>query len=168
MLIILLTALIPMIVGAVYYHPKVVGSAWMRANNFTAEDLKGANMAVIFGVSFIMSILLAYLLQYLVIHQTGVLSLLVGQEGFDDPNSAVRGFFNDFMELYGDEHRTFGHGALHGAIAAIFFVMPVITINSLFERRNWRYVTIHTGYWLITLVLMGGVLGQFASLAIPR
>lgn len=168
MLIILLTALIPLIVGAVYYHPKVVGTAWMRSNNFTAEDLEGANMALIFSLSFVMSILLAYLLQYFVIHQTGVLSLLVGQEGFDNPDSPVRGFFNDFMATYGAEHRTFGHGAFHGAIAAIFFIMPVITINSLFERRSWRYVMIHTGYWLITLVLMGGVLGQFATLAIPK
>jgi hypothetical protein len=168
MLILLPTALIPLIVGAVYYHPKVVGTAWMRANHFTEEDLKGANMALIFGLSFVMSILLALLLQTIVIHQMGVFSLLSGQEGFDDPASAVRGLFNDFMELYGAEHRTFGHGALHGAIAAGFFAVPILTINGLFERRSWRYVLIHAGYWLITLALMGGVLGQFAPLPIAE
>ncbi len=71
MLILLPTALIPLIVGAVYYHPKVAGTAWMRANHFTEEDLKGANMGLTFGLSFVMSILLALLLQTIVIHQMG-------------------------------------------------------------------------------------------------
>lgn len=168
MLIPLLTALVPLLVGAVYYHPKVVGSAWMRVNNFTTKDLEGANMPLIFGLSYVMSIFIAYLLQYLVVHQTGLLSLLAFQEGFDDPNSAVRGLFDDFMALYGDEHRSFGHGAFHGAIVAMLFVTPIIVINSLFERRGWKYVSIHAGYWLISLVLMGGILGQFMEVRVPN
>ncbi|MEL6988082.1 MAG: DUF1761 domain-containing protein [Bacteroidota bacterium] len=32
---------------------------------------------------------------------------------------------------------------------------------SLFERRGWKYVLIHAGYWLLTLTLIGGVVCQF-------
>ena len=167
MLILFFAALIPMAVGAVYYHPKVVGTAWMRANNFTTKDLEGANMALIFGLSYLMSLFIAYALQYVVVHQTGLLSLLLMQEGFEDPGSSVRGLFNDFMELYGDEHRSFGHGAFHGAAFAVFFVTPIITINSLFERRGWKYISIHAGYWIISLLLMGGLVSQFLKLPVP-
>jgi hypothetical protein len=167
MLILFLSALIPMIVGAVYYHPKVVGTVWMRTNNFTTKDLEGANMVLIFGLSYVMSVSLAFLLQSMVIHQQGVLSLLAFQEGFEDSGSAVRGLYDDFMATYGQEHRSFGHGSLHGAIVALLFVTPIFTINALFERRNWKYVAVHAGYWLITLLLMGGVIGQFGELSPP-
>ena len=35
-----LAALIPMIVGFVYYHPKVMGGMWMDANGFKLETMK--------------------------------------------------------------------------------------------------------------------------------
>ncbi|MEM1124806.1 MAG: DUF1761 domain-containing protein, partial [Bacteroidota bacterium] len=31
-------------------------------------------------------------------------------------------------------------------------------MNALFERRGWKYIWIHTGYWFITLALIGGLL----------
>lgn len=35
-------------------------------------------------------------------------------------------------------------------------------INALFERRGFKYIAIHTGYWLITLAIIGGLMCQFA------
>jgi hypothetical protein len=43
-------------------------------------------------------------------------------------------------------------------------VLPLIGINSLFERKSFKYIFIHTGYWIISLALMGGVLCQFLPL----
>ncbi len=151
-------ALIPMIVGAVYYHPKVVGNVWMKTNNFTEESLQGGKMAVIFGVSYIFSVLLTMVLFGMVIHQTQVLSLLMPE--VMESGSVAQQDFYDIMDKYGNNFRTFKHGALHGALLTIFFVLPVIGINALFERRGWKYILIHTGYWLITLILMGGLLCQ--------
>ena len=34
-----LTALVPMVVGFVYYHPQVLGGPWMRANGLTPESI---------------------------------------------------------------------------------------------------------------------------------
>ena len=150
------TALIPLAVGAFYYNDKVLGKAWMETNGFSSEDLEGANMAVIFGVSFLMSVLLSFTMAGVSIHQTGVAQVLFGAMG--EGNQDVINDFNAFMGKYGDVHRTFGHGALHGAFYTIFAVLPVIAINSLFERRGWKYILIHTGYWLITLTIMAGVL----------
>jgi len=59
--------------------------------------------------------------------------------------------------------RDFGHGALHGGALAIMLVFPLIAINSLFERRGWVYIGIHTGYWFVVFTLIGGVLCQFLT-----
>ena len=60
------------------------------------------------------------------------------------------------MDQYGQNFRTFKHGAFHGTLSGIFYAFPIIAINALFERRSWKYIWIHTGYWILTLALMGG------------
>lgn len=57
---IILGALVPMLVGLVWYHPKVFGKAWMKSLNFTDKDVKGGNMPVIFGLAFLMALTLSY------------------------------------------------------------------------------------------------------------
>ena len=151
-----LVAAIPMVIGAVYYHPKVVGGAWMKTNNFTEESLQGANMAVIFGVSYLFALMFSFFFTNLAIHQTNLYGLLMPE--IQDVSSAAHADLTDFMAKYGDRHRTFSHGAVHGVIAAIFFALPILGINALFERRGGKYILIHFGYWLITLALMGGTL----------
>ena len=68
------------------------------------------------------------------------------------------------MELHGNDFRTFKHGAFHGTIGALFLALPILGINALFERRSFKYIAIHTGYWMLTMGLMGGVLCQFIEL----
>ena len=151
-------ALIPLIVGAVYYHPKVVGGAWMKSNGFTEESLQGANMAVIFGVSYLFSVLIAFTMMGVTIHQAGAFSMMMPE--VMESGSAVQQDFNTLMATYGGNFRSFGHGALHGIIITLFFVLPIVGINGLFERRGWKYIFIHTGYWAISLILMGGLICQ--------
>ena len=149
-------ALIPMLVGFIYYNPRVLGNAWMRSNNFVPEYLEQGNMAVIFGLSYLFSLFLAFMMPSIVIHQGGLYSLMA-PEAFES-GSAMQQEFNSLMERFGDRSRTFGHGAFHSAFAAILFALPLIAINALFERRGWRYIWIHVGYWLICITLIGGLL----------
>ena len=72
-LAIVLAALIPMLMGFIYYHPKVFGKVWMESLGLTEEDLKKGNMAVLFGVSLVMSFLLS---MFLLVNVDGP-----GQEG---------------------------------------------------------------------------------------
>jgi hypothetical protein len=153
-----IAALLPMITGAVYYHPAVFGSAWMKINDFTEDSLKGSNMIVLFLLSYLFSLMIAVILGNLAIHQTQVFSLLVPE--VMESGSAAQDQFNDFITRYGDRYRTFRHGALHGGVTAVFFVLPVVGTISLFERRGWRYTLVHFFYWFITLMLMGGLLCQ--------
>lgn len=149
-------ALIPMIVGFIYYHPKVAGNAWMKSNGFTMESLEGGNMAVIMGTAYLLSFFLAFGMTGSVIHQSGVASLMMPE--VMESGSAIQQEFNELMVKYGGRYRTFSHGLLHGFFNALFFALPLIGINAAFERRGWKYVLIHFGYWAITLMLMGGLL----------
>lgn len=149
-LAVLVSAIVPLIIGAIWYSPKVFGTAWIKASGMTEEKMKSGNMAVIFGVTFVLSVLLAMSVNGMVVHQVAATQL-----AFTNPDADS---FKAFMEEFGNLHRSFGHGALHGAIGAIFFVLPVIGINALFERRGWKYILIHVGYWTITLTIMGAIL----------
>ena len=157
------SALIPMIVGAAYYSPKILGPAWMKTNGFTEESLKGANMAMIFGLSYFFNLMLSAFLPSMVIHQTNIVSLFA-PEVFES-GSEIQKTVGEFLAAHADRHRTVSHGLVHGLITSIFFVLPIIAINSLFERRGWKYTAIHWGYWAISLMLMGGLLSSTLAYA---
>lgn len=59
-LAILIAGLIPMVLGYVWYHPKVFGNAWMKSLGLTQEELRQGNMALIFGISIICSLVIAW------------------------------------------------------------------------------------------------------------
>ncbi len=156
--VILLSALVPMVMGFIWYNPKTLGTAWMQAAGVTEEKMKGANMGLIFGLSFLFSIMLAMAVNGLVIHQNHMYSILLNEPGFGDPESDLGKYITAFMEQYGNNFRTFKHGALHGFLGGLFFAFPILATNAMFERKGWKYIWINTGYWTITLTLMGGIL----------
>lgn len=124
-----ISTLIPTIIGFIYYNPKVVGTAWMNSLGFTEEDLKGGNMAVMMVVSLVLAFLISF---FLLNFNNGP-----GQEG---------------------EFDTFKHGAFHGVFIGVVMAIPVLVTNGMFERKTAKNLVINAIYWLITLALMGGVL----------
>lgn len=160
--IVALAALIPMIMGFLYYHPKTLGTAWMEASGVDEGTMKESNMLLVFGASLLLSFFLGMGIFPLAVHQTGLVSLFGNEPNLvlGDMNSVPE--LGSLMDLYGDRFRTFGHGALHGFVAGILIVFPVMGTNNLFERKPFKLTIINTGYWSITLALMGGVLCQWA------
>ncbi|HPH81947.1 MAG TPA: DUF1761 domain-containing protein, partial [Flavobacteriales bacterium] len=71
-------------------------------------------------------------------------------------------YYADFMSKYGNTFHTFKHGVFHGVLAGIFFALPVLGINSLFDRKSFKYIAINAGFWIVTLALMGGIICQFS------
>ncbi len=161
-LITAVAALVPMVMGFIWYGPMLFKNAWMKEVNFTEESMQGANMGKIFGLSYVFSFLLAFILQTLVIHQWGVQSVLMGEPGFMEETGGAFAYFKEFMSNFGDRFRTFGHGALHGTMIGLFIALPILGTQALFERKSFKYVFINAGYWIITLALMGGVICQWA------
>ncbi len=155
---VLIAAIVPTVLGFIWYHPKVFGKAWMEASGITEESMKGANMALIFGVSLFLSLLLAFNMNFIVVHQLHMYSILANETGINDPQSEVGKMLGDFMAKYGGNFRTFKHGALHGTIAGIFFALPILGTSALFERKGFKYIAVNAGYWIVCLALMGGVI----------
>jgi hypothetical protein len=156
-----IAAIIPILVGFIWYNPRVFGKAWLKSINSTAEEMKSRKMLLVFGLTYLLSLMLTIALMPIVIHQMHMLSVLANDATMKDPNSASSLYAKNFFETYGTNFRTFKHGAFHGALASLFFVLPVIGIIALFEKRKFKYVAIHTGYWLVTLALMGGLICQW-------
>ncbi|GIV30792.1 MAG: hypothetical protein KatS3mg029_0143 [Saprospiraceae bacterium] len=154
---IIVAALVPTFTGFIWYNPKVFGKAWMEVAGMDEAKIRSTNMPLIFGISLLLSLLLALYIQTQVIHQVHIGSILMNEPGFGDPNSEIGSFMTDFMSKYGNNFRTFGHGAFHGFVAGLMFVLPVLGTNALFERKGWKYIFINTGYWTLTLAIMGGI-----------
>ncbi|WP_375238472.1 DUF1761 domain-containing protein [Aurantibacter sp.] len=150
-LAIFVAALVPLVMGFLWYNPKLFGNAWMREAEMTEEKMKSANMPIIFALTLVLSILLAFFLPQLTIHQMGAFQLVGGD--LTDVNPS----YHAFMADYGTAFRTFRHGALHGFLAGIFLLFPVMAINSLFERKSWKYIFINSGYWIVSLTIMGAI-----------
>ena len=145
--------LIPLITGFIWYNPKVFGNAWMKATGLTEESMKGANMGLIFFLCYVFGCILASALMTIVIHQMGFNSVMQG-----DTSAETQASMKNLFETYGNRFRTFKHGALHGTISGFFIAMPILGTCALFERKGFKYIAIHTGYWMLTMALMGGVL----------
>ena len=160
-IIILVTALVPMVTGFIWYNPKTLGTAWMQAAGVTEEKTKSANMGLIYGLSILFSLMLAMAINSMVIHQNHMYSTLLNEPGFGDPNSEIGMYISSFMEKYGNNFRTFKHGALHGFLGGLFFAFPILATNAMFERKGWKYIWINTGYWTLTITIMGGILCAF-------
>ena len=146
------SAVSALVVGFIWYNPKVFGNAWMQASGITDEQIKGGNMLKIFGLALVFAFLLATALPGIVIHQMGAFSLIGGDEG-----NALPSYFT-FLNDYKDAFRTFKHGAFHGVLTGIFIALPILGTNALFERKSAKYILIHSGYWIVTLGIMGAII----------
>lgn len=130
-LAIIVAGLMPMVIGFIYYHPKVLGGVWMRANGFTEESMGQGPKPILYLVATVLSLMLAVWcrLQFFDVHQTS-------------------------MDFEGNPHDyvTFGHGLAHGLIYGLMVILPVFGTNAIFERRSLSYVLVNVGYWTITLM----------------
>lgn len=155
---VIISTLIPMVMGFVWYNPKTMGKMWMEANGFKEEEMKeNFNPVKVFGLAFIMSFLISLALHPMVIHQWGFMSSLMTGDKGTIPAELTQ-YVADYMAKYGTNFRSYGHGALHGLIISIFLVLPIIVTNALFEKRSGKYIFVHWGYWSICLTLMGAVI----------
>lgn len=56
---VIVAALLPFILGGLWYSPLMFGSVWMKENNLTEEELAQGSKAKIFGLSFLFFLLMS-------------------------------------------------------------------------------------------------------------
>ena len=140
-----------LVVGFIWYNPKVFGTIWMRETGMTEEKAKKSNMGMVFAMAIFYGFLISFVLHMMTIHQFGAYGMIGG-----DPMAAdIKPSFNAFMAGYGNEFRTFKHGAFHGFWAGLLFALPDVGTGALFEQRSWKYTLVSGGYWGVSCMLMG-------------
>ncbi len=131
-------AVVPLVVGFIWYNPKVFGIVWMRASGMTEEKAKQMNPGKTYGLAIVFAFILAVAVWPQV--------MLGGGPG----------------EVHGmAPYLTFKHGAFHGALLGVLIVLPVFATNALFEQKSFKYVAVNVGYWVVTLSIMGGVINAW-------
>jgi hypothetical protein len=127
---VLLAAISSMVVGGIWYSNAVFGKAWAKmAGVDEAKQKKNAGMALT-GM-FVLGLVMAYV----VAHVTYLSSQ----------------FFTDYSFIKA--------GINTGFWVWLGFVLPVVASNSLFEQRRKKLSAINAGNWLVTLLVMGLVIG---------
>lgn len=134
-LAIVAAAILPLVIGYIWYNPKVFGTAWMKETGMTEEKAKTMNPGKTYGLAVVFAFFLAFSIY---------MTVMVG-----GPDGMRHG-----MEPY----LTFKHGALHGSMLALFIGLPMFATNALFEMKSFKYVAINVGYWVVTMALMGGII----------
>ena len=157
---VLVAAFIPMVLGFIWYNPKFLGSIWMKEAEMTEQKMKGANMPMIFGLSFVFALMAAFILKGFSTHDSMVQGALYYiTEGTMEPEegSEAAEWYSYYQTTLAEDNHIFKHGAAHGLIFG-FLLLPIIGTTAIYERKSWKYILIHWGYWAISFVLMGGLL----------
>jgi hypothetical protein len=115
------------LIGGLWYSPLLFQKAWMDASNLRPGDLEGASMARIFGLAFVVALIMS----------ANLAAFLSG------PDTTV---------LW---------GATAGALAGVGWVAMGIATLSLFERRPLNYVLVNGGYFAVSFIVMGVILGAW-------
>jgi Protein of unknown function (DUF1761) len=160
--IVLATSLIPLILGMIWYNPKVLGNAWMRAGGIDTANPPQINMIKAAIQSVLLGLLFAIFMVPATLHATHVFSMFDGNPLIADPNSDLNKSILALITQAGDRYLTFKHGMVHGFISALMGILPAIGMTALFEGRSWRYSLIVFGFWAICAMIMGGIICGFA------
>jgi len=157
-LILPVAALVPLVLGFIWYHPKILGTKLAQISG--EPSVKNRSIVKIILVYFL-SILLAYILTMMSVHQSAIFQLFFMDPELANANSEYTAFINDFMETYGDRHRSFGHGVVHGFEASLIFGLAFFGITTLIQNKPFKPVWIHLGFWILCCSLMAGVICAF-------
>jgi hypothetical protein len=154
--ILLASTLVPMVIGFLWYNEKTFGTIWMKETGMKKEKAKEANMIKTFGLTTLFSFLISVSLYQIVIHQGALHSLVMG-----DNSEMTQQWLKDAMARYGNNFRTFKHGMVHGFMTGLILILPVVGVSSQFEMKSWKYILITAGYWIVSMMLMGGIICQW-------
>jgi len=133
-LAVLVAAVVNMVVGSLWYGA-FFQKPWMRLSGITQADIeksKARGMATSYILAFVGSLLMAYILSHFIVF---------AGDYFND-GSAMRGVSTGFWSWLG-------------------FVAPVTLGIVLWEGKSWKLWMINTSYYLVSLMIMGGILSAW-------
>ena len=125
-LAIVIAALSGFALGGLWYSPVLFANAWLKGAGLSNEEVQKGNKAKIFGSTFVLFLIMAF-----------ILAMFVNHDNADASWGAGVGF----------------HAGL--------LTFSAIAIHSLFELKNWQLILINGSYSLISMIIMGTILGAW-------
>lgn len=161
--VLLLAALIPLATGFAWLHPRLFGGErWCRLNGMASRQLTQGIKPLHWLLMLLFGFFLALGVYAFCVHQSAVFSIVSA-----DMTALQTGTARAFLDEYGDRHLSFGHGWMHAAFGLpLAFALPVLGLIALLDRKPTKILLVYLGYWMLTLGLMGGVIGQWGWSAI--
>lgn len=131
-LAVLIAGIASMATGFAWYSPAIVGIQWMREMGYTKESLKKAQagMGKMYALSFVLSLTTAYVLYHV---------MIISQAFYGEP-PVTNGLLTAFWSWVG-------------------FIMPIQATDVIFGGKKWKLFWINTGYQLVSLLIMGLIIG---------
>ena len=131
-LAVLLADVSSMVVGAIWYAKPVFGKRWMRLSGLTDESMRGTNPALPLIITFVVSFLTA--------------AVLAG-------SAAIAQHFYQGNFLL--------NAVLTAVILWIGFTAARMITHDLFDRRSSSLTVLNLAHELVTVVIMGLIIGLF-------
>lgn len=157
MFVLLGCAFIPFFIAYIWFHPKVFGGDnWKEIAGLTEKQAAITVSPLKLGLSVLLNFFLAFGVYCLTVHASGVFGLVAGNEELLKTGTTAA-----FLAEHGQNHTTFGHGMVHSLQSFICFVLPILGYAVIFERKSTKYLLVYTGFWLVSLALMAGVISQW-------
>ena len=127
-LAVLVSAVIGMVIGALWYSPLLFGKLWMKLSGMTEKQLNEAKkkgMGKMYFVAFIGVLLMSYVLAH----------------------------FVDYTDS-----RTFVQGMQTGFWLWLGFIIPILIGSVLWENKSFKFYLLNIIHYLVVLFVMGGIL----------
>jgi len=159
-LIIPIAATIPLILGFIWYQPQVFGTALAKVTEQSIEQITSYSAKRI-GFTYLFGLLMAYIITACSVHQYAVFQLFMGEESLGIAGSEMNTFMSNFNASYGDRHRSFFHGVIHGLEASLLFGFAFLGISTFIEGAPMKRMWIHLGYFVLCGSIMGGLVCAF-------
>lgn len=134
-LAVVVATLTSIVTGTLWYGP-IFGKAWMKMMGFSKEDIKNAkasDMAKSYSLMMVGSLVMSFVLAHTIIFASTYLQ----SEGI------ILGMTVGFWNWLG-------------------FVAPVTMGTVLWEGKPWKLWMLNSGYYLVTLMIMGVILSVWS------
>lgn len=131
-LAVVVAAVIHMALGMLWYSPALFGKAWIKLVGMTDKEMKEAKKKGM-GKTMVVAFVASLVLMY------------------------VLAAFVDLVSS-----TTFALGAQTGAWAWLGFIATVMLNSVLWEKKPVKLYLINVSYYLVSLVVMGGLLAAWA------
>ncbi len=151
-----LISFVPLLIAYLWYRP---GSFIL---NFFGENQQAAKIKLSplkISLAFVLSGSFVYGYMNLIIHQLGFYELFFTDimKGSEEAKQIT----DEFLSKYGEKHRHFGHGVLHGALNAFSFTLPMIGLFAIIDNKKMSFVSLHFSYCLVMSMIIGGLISEF-------